>query len=159
MVAAYEFGGHRACWHDTPCVDGHGQAFGGRRCCRERDPEFRRMEADLMNLSPEVGELNADRSNFAFGEVAGESRDYGACDFEVDRSTDTTELSPDVRGDVARAYLYMYGVYGPAALPLSRAALERFEAWHRADPPTAWERLRNERIRAIQGVPNPWLER
>jgi deoxyribonuclease-1 len=159
LVAAYEFGSQRACWRDRQCRDSHGRSFGGRRCCRERDAEFRRMEADLMNLSPEIGELNADRNNYRFAEVAGEARAYGACDFEVDRERDTAEPAPSVRGDVARAYLYMHATYGQAALPLAPADLARFEAWHRADPPSAWERVRNARIAAIQGIGNPWIER
>lgn len=157
LVAAYEFGAQRACWRDALCRDRHGRRFGGRRCCRERDAEFRRMEADLMNLSPEIGELNADRSNFRFGEVAGEAREYGACDFEIDRARDTVEPPPAVRGDIARAYLYMHATYGQAALPLAADDLARFEAWHRADPPSPWERVRNARIAAIQGVSNAWL--
>lgn len=157
LVAAYQFGAQRACWRPAACRDRHGRRFGGRRCCRERDAEFRRMEADLMNLSPEIGELNADRSNFRFGEVPGEAREYGACDFEIDREHDTAEPAPDVRGDIARAYLYMHATYGQAAVPLAPAELDRFEAWHRADPPSGWERVRGARIAAIQGVGNPWL--
>lgn len=157
LVAAYEFGAQRACWQNQACRDRHGRRFGGRRCCRERDAEFRRMEADLMNLSPEIGELNADRNNFRFGEVAGEAREYGACDFEIDRASDTVEPAPSVRGDIARAYLYMHATYGHAALPLAPADLARFETWHRADPPSEWERIRNARIVVIQGVGNPWI--
>jgi deoxyribonuclease-1 len=159
LVSAYELGAHRACWRGKTCSDSHGRRFGGRRCCRERDPEFRRMEADLQNLSPEIGELNAERSNFRFGEVAGEPRAYGACDFEIDRASHTAEPPPGARGEIARAYLYMHEIYGPAALPLSRAELARYDAWHRADPPTPWERVKNARIAAIQGTANPWLER
>ena len=159
LVAAYEFGAQRACWRDAPCSDRRRHRFGGRRCCRERDPEFRRMEADLMNLSPEIGELNADRSNFHFGEVAGEAREYGACDFEVDRASETVEPTPSVRGEIARAYLYMHATYGQRALPLAKEELERFEAWHRSDPPSEWERVRSARIAAIQGVRNPWVDR
>jgi len=159
LVAAYEFGAQRACWRDELCLDASGRRYRGRRCCREVDGEFRRMEADLQNLSPEVGELNADRNNFGFGDVQGEPRKYGACDFEIDPETHTAEPPPDVRGDIARAYLYMHAIYGPAALPLGLATLERLEAWHRADPPTAWEYERDARIAAIQGVSNPWLQR
>jgi deoxyribonuclease-1 len=115
------------------------------------------MEADLMNLSPEIGELNADRSNFHFGEVTGEAREYGACDFEIDRASDTVEAAPSIRGEIARAYLYMHATYGPTALPLTPEELARFEAWHRADPPSEWEQVRDARIAAIQGVSNPWV--
>lgn len=159
LVPAHEFGAQRACWRDQACRDRRGRRYGGRRCCRERDAEFRRMEADLMNLSPEIGELNADRSNFAFGDVPGEARAYGACDFELDHAQRRVEPAPDIRGDIARAYLYMHDTYGSAALPLSPEARARFEAWHRADPPGDWERIRNARITLIQGVGNAWVER
>ncbi len=149
IVPAFGFGAQRSCWAGKTCVDAKGRAYGGRRCCRSRDAEFRRMEADLHNLVPEIGELNRARSNYAFGEVAGEPRAYGACDFEVDRAAHTVEPAPNLRGDIARAYLYMRAVYGPEALPLSAAELARFERWHRADPVSAWEELRNARIDAL----------
>ena len=76
----------------------------------------------------------------------------------MSRPTRTAEPPPSVRGDVARAYLYMWRAYGPSALPLPRSELERFERWHDADPPTDWERTRNERITRIQGVSNPWIQ-
>jgi deoxyribonuclease I len=159
VVSAYELGAHRACWRGKSCRDSHGRRYGGRRCCRARDDEFARMEADLHNLVPEIGELNADRTNYGFGEVEGERRQYGACDFEIDRRSRTAEPTASVRGDIARAYLYMHEIYGPIALPLAPAELARLQAWHRSDPPTAWEHLRNTRIGAIQGVTNPWLDR
>ena len=159
LVPAYAFGHQRACWRRAACSDHTGRAYGGRRCCRQIDDEFRRMEADLQNLSPEIGELNADRSSFAFAEVTGEARRYGACDFEIDRAARAAEPPPAVRGDVARAYLYMHETYGSRALPLGEAELARFRAWHRADPPDAWERLRDARITAIQGMGNPLVRR
>lgn len=158
LVPAHSFGSHRACWVNRPCRDRAGRAFGGRRCCRKADAEFRRMEADLQNLTPEIGELNGDRRHFRFGEVEGEPRRYGACNFEVSRPTRTVEPPPSARGEIARAYLYMWRTYGPGALPLSRAEIEQFERWHRADPPTPWERTRDARITKIQGAGNPWLD-
>lgn len=157
IVPAFSFGAHRACWVNKSCRDRKGRAFGGRRCCRRADAEFRRMEADLQNLVPAIGELNGDRSHFAFGEVEGEPRLYGACDFEVSRPTRTVEPPAHARGDIARAYLYLWRVYGPSALPLSGSDIERFERWHRADPPSAWERSRGARILRIQGADNPLL--
>ncbi|MBE8167654.1 MAG: hypothetical protein HAW66_04755 [Shewanella sp.] len=45
----------------------------------------------MNNLTPAVGELNADRSNYNFATIAGEKRAYGQCDFEVDFKSDTAE--------------------------------------------------------------------
>ena len=39
---------------------------GGRKAC-SKDPIFNKMEADMHNLVPAIGELNADRSNFRYG--------------------------------------------------------------------------------------------
>lgn len=104
------------------------------------------MEADLFNLVPAVGELNADRSNFEFGEIPGEVRAYGRCDFEVDRNHKVAEPAEDRRGDIARAYLHMYVAY-PGGLSLKAEDLERFKAWDQADPPTSWENTWHHRVR------------
>lgn len=78
VVPNRAFGQHRQCWREPVCKDDAGVAFSGVRCCREIDEEFRAMEHDLHNLVPAVGELQADRSDFDFGELEGETRMYGA---------------------------------------------------------------------------------
>ena len=116
------------------------------------------MEADLQNLVPAVGELNADRSNYRFGDIPGEARVYGKCDFEVDRSRRVAEPPRSLRGDIARAYLYMHHSYRKgrtSGLPLTKIQIERFVRWHHADPPSSWEKQRNRRIAKIQGGGNP----
>ncbi len=40
-------------------------------------PELKAMEADLQNLRPAVGELNAHRSDSPYGEIGGEPRECG----------------------------------------------------------------------------------
>ena len=54
----------------------------------------------------------------------------------------------NIQGDVARAWLYMSDTYG---IRLSRQERAMFEAWHEADPVSAFELLRDQRIEAIQG--------
>jgi deoxyribonuclease-1 len=152
IVPAHAFGHFRACWTDP---DECGDKGPGRACCADVDEEFRSMEADLHNLAPAVGELNGDRSNFVFGTIAGEAREYGECDFEVDRSNQIAEPPEHLLGDVARAYLYMSTVWG---LPLTPAQRVQFEDWHELDPADDWERERNRRITEIQGVANPFVE-
>jgi len=152
IVPAHAFGYFRPCWKERLCTR-HGRAHAGRTCCREIDPDFRRMEADLQNLVPAVGELNGDRSNFEFGEIPGEARIYGACDFEVDLSGRLAEPAESLRGEIARTYLYMHEAY-PGGLPLRADERKRFEAWSIQDPPTPFERTRNHRISALQGGGN-----
>ena len=61
------------------------------------------------------------------------------------------EPTDAVRGDVARAWLYMHATYG---MPLSADEKKILKRWHKADPPSAWEKKRNGLIEAIQGNRN-----
>jgi deoxyribonuclease-1 len=135
VVPAHELGGNLPCWQE-----------GGRKACRS-DPLFNQMESDLHNLVPAVGELNGDRSNFRFGEVPGEPREYGACNFEVDFATDTAEPPENVRGDIARVYFYMTTRYD---LKVSQDQLLVFVRWSVEDPEDDWEREKRRRIEALQ---------
>jgi len=143
IVPAAAFGTHRICWKACPGLN-------GRLCCRKTDPEFRRMEADLMNLVPAVGELNGDRSNRPYGIVDGEPRVYGSCDFEIDFKKDIVEPAESIRGFIGRTYLYMVKTY-KKGLPLSAEQLNMFQDWAATHPPTDWEKEREERILKIQG--------
>ncbi|WP_417532533.1 endonuclease [Marinobacterium stanieri] len=143
VMPAWEFGHQLQCWQE-----------GGRKNCR-KDPVFKRMEADLYNLVPAVGELNGDRSNYRFGMIAGEPRAYGQCDFEVDFKARVAEPPEQVRGDIARTYFYMAERYG---VRLSRKQEQLFTAWSSLDPVDEAERARARRIQAIQGHPNPFVE-
>jgi deoxyribonuclease-1 len=68
------------------------------------------MEADMYNLHPEIGEVNELRGDKNMGEV-GESPTEGAGRLSLAMTADTFQPRPEVRGDVARAYLYMDAAY------------------------------------------------
>lgn len=153
IVPAHAFGNTRACWREQLCTDNNGNKYGGRKCCEKIDPVFNAMESDLHNLFPAIGELNADRSNYHFGLINGEPREYGACDFEV--SGKLVEPKEDIRGDIARAYFYMEKTYG---VNISDKQRKLFTVWNNADPVDNWELERNRRIKAIQGNGNPFIE-
>jgi deoxyribonuclease-1 len=146
IVPAHALGQSRQCWREPICTNSKGKAYKGRQCCEKVDPVFRAMVSDLRNLVPAIGELNGDRSNFTFSMIEGEPREYGACDFEVDRSLRKAEPRPEVRGDIARTYFYMHETYG---LPLSGKQRQLFEVWDREDPLSEWEVVRNARIDSI----------
>lgn len=131
-MPAHHFGQHLQCWRD-----------GGRKNCK-KDPTFNKMEGDMMNLVPAIGEVNGDRSNFKYGMIEGEPRIYGQCDFEVDFKAKVAEPAPNIRGDIARIYFYMSDTY---KINLSKQQRQLMEAWDKADPVDEWERERNERIR------------
>lgn len=156
VVPIRAFGSHRSCWQGATCRDEQAP-FGGVRCCREKDPQFRAMEADLYNIVPVIAELQQDRSNYPYGEVDGEPRMYGACDIEIDRQAGLIEPKDDTRGDVARAHIYLFETYGAEALPLSMQEIQQFRTWHEADPPDEWERRRAARVQEVQGNAHPLL--
>jgi deoxyribonuclease-1 len=142
VVPAWAFGHQRLCWQQ-----------GGRKACK-KEPVFRRMEADLHNLRPAIGENNGDRSNFRFAMLEGEERRYGSCDFEVDFKGRKAEPRPEVRGDIARTYFYMRDQYG---LTLSKQQEQLLEAWSRQDAVDEQERALSRRTAAIQGNGNPYV--
>lgn len=124
-----------------------------RQYCADVDVGFRKLEADMHNLWPSVGAINAYRSHYQYGEIAGERRSFGQCDFEVvDKQAEPDAIA---RGDVARSVLYMSDRYG---IRLSSKQRRLMEAWHLQDPPDAFEKWRNLKIRQIQGNGNPWIQ-
>lgn len=158
LMPAERFGRGLACWSGATCSGKRGRACCSASEASGGDPRFHAMEGDMHNLAPAIGELNADRSNRPYGEVPGEPRDYGACDFEVDRASGRlgpVELEPSARGDAARAWLYMAEAWG---VELDDAELELMLEWAASDPPDAWERERNALIEAIQGNRNRLID-
>jgi len=127
-----------------------------RTQCRQTSARFNHMEADLHNLFPARAGTNAARSNYTFGDVPGELREFGTtCDFEVDTDNDVAEPPPNARGDVARAIFYMHQEYG---LPIEATLLPVLQVWNMADPPTTLDRWRNDAIEARQGTRNPFID-
>ena len=150
-------GADHACWKegDSLCVKKDGSPFRGRKCCIKPgvDSGFVAAHNDPHNLFPAGGEVNGDRLNHPFGTVEGEPRRYGSCDFEVGGSPKAAEPADAVRGELARAMLYMADQYG-VDVRMDREALL---AWHESDPPAAWEIGRAQRIEAATGFENPHI--
>lgn len=106
------------------------------------------MEADMYNLEPAVGELNRVRGNYPYGEIPGEPREFGACDFET--FAEKIEPRPEIRGDIARIYFYMDTRY-PGFGIVSDSNRTLLEEWDRADPMDNAERERIQKIQDVQG--------
>ena len=132
IMPAENFGKHLPCWKE-----------GGRKACQS-DPVFTKMEADMMNLVPAVGELNGDRSNYRYGANEPKVGQYGQCNFEVDFEASRAYVRPEIRGDIARVYLYMSQKYN---INLSKQETQLMEAWNKLDPIDNWER---EKIKLVQ---------
>jgi deoxyribonuclease-1 len=146
IVPASYIGKGRACWEQghSECVSSTGKEYKGRRCCDKVDPEYRAISSDLNNLVPEIGELNADRSDFPYSEIDGEERLYGLCDFEVDTKLKEAEPAVPLRGFIARTWLYMNSTYN---IPLSDEELKIYKTWSEAYPAQEWEIRRTEKIK------------
>ncbi|MGK0581159.1 endonuclease [Proteus mirabilis] len=144
IVPAWVFGHQRQCWQN-----------GGRANCVKNDPIFGKIEADLHNLAPSIGEVNGDRSNFSFGQLSSQAPyQYGQCRSRVDFASRTFEPRNEVKGQVARVYFYLHDRYN---LSMSRQQQQLFMAWDKAYPPTPWERERDNRIANIVGHHNPFV--
>ncbi|MNC13915.1 Extracellular deoxyribonuclease precursor [compost metagenome] len=145
VVPAWEFGHQLQCWQE-----------GGRKNCGKSD-EFNKMEGDMHNLFPAIGEVNGDRANYRFSDWNGKPNQYGKCQMLVDfKDRRVQPPKGPVRGQIARAYLYMGQQYG---LRLAAQQRKLFEAWDRQYPADRWECERNSRIGKLQGNTNPFIEK
>jgi deoxyribonuclease-1 len=143
VVPASLMGQQRQCWQE-----------GGRANCTATDSAFQVMEADMHNLAPSVGELNADRSNFRFGALPAARYQHGACDFKVDFPGRVVEPRDEVKGRIARIYFYIHDRYD---LRMSEQQQRLFMAWDRQFPVSAWETERDRRIATRMGHNNPFV--
>ena len=146
IMPAENFGRQFKCWRngDSKCVKKNGKKYKGRKCCNKVSKLYRIIQADMMNLVPAVGELNADRSNFKYGADEPNIGQYGKVPFQVDFKRRRAYIPPNKRGDVARIYFYMSKKYG---IKLSKQGRKMMEVWDKADPIDAWEKERAKRIK------------
>lgn len=127
---------------------------GSRMQCRESGNNiYTRMEADMHNLYPVWNALVTYRNGARFGEIAGEEWRFEDCDIEWRNGV--LEPRPLARGNIARSMLYMHEQY---RLGLEPGIVELMVRWHRADPPSNQEIERNDRIEAVQGNRNPFVD-
>lgn len=143
IVPAHNFGHFLQCW----------QKGGGRKNCKN-DVVYNLMEGDLFNLAPSIGEVNGDRSNFNFGQLAGENQSYGQCQSKVNFKERTFEPRDEVKGMVARVYFYMYDRYD---IQMSDSQTQLLMAWDKLYPVSEWEQERDNRIAAVMGYHNPFV--
>ena len=153
VVPAHAFGQSFSEWRNghPKCVSKKGKKFKGRKCAQKMNEEYRRMQADMFNLYPAIGEVNGRRSNYSMAIIEGEKREFGKCDVEI--KSRKVEPREEIRGEIARTYLYMDSVY-PGRGIISKKNKKIFEAWNKSDPVDVWECERAKRIEKIQGNRN-----
>ena len=156
VVPAENFGRAFKAWRegDVVCVSSQGKAYRGRRCANKASLEYRYMQADMYNLFPAIGAVNAARQNYNFVMLPEKSTsDFGTCDMRIEGNKAQPPAS--ARGRIARTYLYMDKVY--PRYSMSKQQRKLMEAWDKQYPVQPFECVRNKRIQAIQKNTNPIL--
>tara|TARA_Y100001936_G_scaffold31362_1_gene29378 strand:+ start:3023 stop:3778 length:756 start_codon:yes stop_codon:yes gene_type:complete len=145
MMPEYVFGKSRKCWTKNLCVRTDGIKVKGAQCCSEVSPKYKKMESDMHNLFPAINKLNS---------IEGKSDPFfgGMWEYELCSGKMPTV---NIKGDIARAYLYMSYQY---KIDLQEGQENKLRKWHFEDPPDDWEENRNDRIEAIQGNRNPFID-
>ncbi|KAJ1400663.1 Endonuclease I [Sesbania bispinosa] len=134
---------------------------------------------DLHNIRPADVNVNSSRGNKYYGEcMTGSTKCLRPANKEaaLDTETDKERWAPptQVRGDIARALMYMavcYGFQQPGGSPGLRLSdtpnvenremglLSTLLKWNEVDPPSREEKLRNERIcKFYQHNRNPFVD-
>jgi len=155
VVPAENFGRNFSEWRagDARCVNRKGKNFKGRRCAEKLNEHYRLMQADMYNLYPAIGAVNAARSNYNFVMQEKQKNSFGSCAMKI--SDKKVQPPQSARGRIARAYLYMQENY--AHYKMSRQQNQMMHAWNTQYPVTHWECLRGERIANLQGNSNQVL--
>lgn len=101
VVPAENFGRTFPEWRDghPKCINSKGKPYKGRKCANKVNKEYRYMQADMYNLYPAIGAVNALRSNYNFTLLPGVKSDFGSCAMKVDNSK--AEPPEGARGRIA----------------------------------------------------------
>lgn len=151
-------------WEHVVPAEAFGQSFsewrtGGPKCkgkkgrkCAGTNPEFSKMEGDVYNLFPEIGELNGLRSNYSMAEIADFStakiKTFGGCTAKIsDRKFEPMDMA---KGIVARTYLNMENRY-PGRGIVSNKNEKLFQAWNKMYPVSQLECKRWKAFKSYAG--------
>lgn len=155
VVPAENFGRTFPEWRDghPECQD-RGGPFKGRKCAERVSREFRLMHADMYNLYPAIGAVNALRQNYNYAMLPGVPSSFGICPVKIEGNK--VEPPEQARGTIARTTKYMAWAYGRYRLSDQQEKL--MDAWDAMYPVDEWECERARRIEAIQGNENPLVK-
>jgi len=155
VVPAENFGRNFVAWREgnPKCVDKNGKHYKGRKCATKVSEEYRLMQADLYNLFPAIGSVNALRQNYNFTMLPSAESDFGSCDMRIENNK--VQPPAKARGVIARTYLYFAEVYPTFNMSSSQRKL--MHAWNKQYPVTKAECERAKIIQSIQGNVDPIL--
>ena len=156
VVPADHFGSSFREWSHGAgrCINKNGTHYKGRRCADEVSVEYRFMQADMYNLFPAVGSVNALRSNFPYAMLEGVQNSFGSCEMKV--ADGKAEPPERARGRIARAMLYMAATY-PTRYKMDEQTKKMVEDWNQSYPATETECIIASRIEEFQKNPNPFV--
>ena len=157
IVPAENFGRNFTEWTvgDPDVCTKSGKAYKGRECAEKANQEYRYMQADMHNLAPAIGAVNAARQNYNFVIFPAEvESDFGSCKFKV--SNKLAEAPEASRGIIARTHLYMQSEY--PRFKMDDSQYLQMQVWNEVYPPNQWECTRAQRIAKIQGNANTITE-
>ncbi|WXL26367.1 endonuclease [Ectopseudomonas mendocina] len=125
------------------------------RQCNIMNPRYVFIASDLHNYYPALSQVDQARSNAQFGTLDDSAQvSFAELGCEMKTSFKMVEPRDDAKGNVARALFYMHVEYD---LPIP-GDVATFKQWHEMDPPDADERLRNDKIEALQGSRNRFID-
>jgi len=132
------------------CETKSGDKYKGRKCAEKVSVLFNQMEADMYNLVPVIGALNALRVDKPYGIIDGEPREFGdTLDIEINKST--IEVMESKRGNVARVMLYMNKKYN-IQFPDHNNTVEILNQWSEDDPEDDWEKKKKDILHKTYGM-------
>jgi len=132
----------RACF-----IQARKEGVSPRKLCQKIDADYKRFHNDLVNLTPAVGQVNADRSNKPFvAKVKNKVKTYGSCPIKI--GSRGIEPPKDKRGDIARIAFYLSDTY---QLTYSKRQTELFIQWENEDPVSREEKAHHDRVIKAQG--------
>ena len=67
--------------------------------------KYKRMQADMYNLYPAIGEVNGRRSNYTMVIIEGEKRAFGQFDVEI--MSRKVEPKESIRGEIVRTCIWI----------------------------------------------------
>lgn len=118
--------------------------------------------ADIHHIRPADNRVNSTRGNMIMGEVTGGKTILYNGSPAGNYANNYYEPLDEVKGDVARIYMYMMVRYSQtdSQYPVTRAiqSMSLLLQWHLQDPVDEFEKVRNERSYQVQGNRNPFID-
>lgn len=163
IVPAHAFGQSFIEWRNSEKICGYKKTKSGklkkissRKCASKKNKLFKAMEADIYNLVPAIGSVNALRSNFSMSEIGGTKKLI--CNTELVISNRKIMPPSNRKGDIARIYMYMDQTY-PGRGIISKKNRSLFKKWNDLDPVDKYECSLYRKKLVYQKNINPVLDK